>query len=188
MTLSLPLGPTLTLPTALEDPHLWVLAVGLALAFAGGRLYRLAIVGPGIALGAASGFELAGLVGLDARMVAAVCLGILGGALFHVLERLAIAVTGAALVAGLANVGAALLLGAAAPWYVPAAGAVVGLLLFPSVYKRLLGVVTAVLGGLCTAWALGQPDDLRVVGVVAVLGMVVQAAVGARKRRRDQED
>ena len=70
----------------------------------------------------------------------------------------------------------------------PAAGAVVGLLLFPSVYKRLLGVVTAVLGGLCTAWALGQPDDLRVVGVVAVLGMVVQAASGARKRRRDEED
>ena len=175
MRLDLPLGPPLIVPTDPGDPHLWVGLVGLALALAGGRVYRLAIVGPGVALGAAVGVEVAAATGFNGQLLAAACLGLLGGLLFHLVERLAIALCGAWLVGGLANLVGAAVMGAS-PWYVPAAGAVLGLLLFPKVFERLLPLVTACLGGLCAAWALGQPDDLRVAAVVAVAGLIVQSA------------
>ena len=185
MRLDLPFGPPLDLPTDPSDPHLWVGALGLGLAFAGSRLYRLAIVGPGIAIGAVAGLEIAAALDFNAQLVAAGCMGVLGGFIFHFVERLAIALSGAFLVGGAANIGGALVLGHAAPWYVGAAGAVLGLLLFPSLFKRLLPLVTAVIGGLCAAWALGQPDDLRVVAVVAVAGLIVQAITrkGADKEK-----
>lgn len=174
MRVSLPYGPPLLLPTDITDPHLWVGVVGIALAVLGSRLYRLAIIGPGVALGAAAGLEVASATGFEHQLVAACCLGVLGGLGFYLLERVAIALSGAFVVGGLANVGAALYLGQTPEWYVPAAGAVVGVFLFPSLYKRLLPVVTAILGGLCVSWAVHQPEDLRVVGAVALLGLVGQ--------------
>ncbi len=184
MRLDLPFGPALNLPTSPADPHLWVGLVGLALALAGSRLYRLAIVGPGVAVGAMAGLELAGAVGFESRMVAAAVLGVLGGLLAHFLERLAIALGGALLCGGLANLVGAMFWTGELPWFIPAAGAVIGLLAFPSVYKRLLPLVTALMGALCTAWALGRPDDLRVVGFIAVLGLIVQSVGGGDKSKK----
>ena len=186
MRLPLPHGPTVSGPTDLTDPALWVGVVGLCLALLGSRLYRLAVLAPGVALGAALGMEIANRNGFDTQVVAACSLGILGGLAFFLLERVAIALSGAFVMGGLANLAAASLTGGSPEWYVSAAGAVVGMFLFPSLYKRLLPLVSAVLGGLCVAWAVNAPDDLWLVGEVAVVGLVVQLLLG-RKRKAGQE-
>ena len=73
-------------------------------------------------------------------------------------------------------------------WYIPVAGGVVGLFLFPSLYKKLLPVITAIMGGLCVAWSVGAGEDLRVVGSVAAIGVVVQLASGARGKGGGDKD
>ena len=186
MRVPLPYGPTVFVPTDLTDPALWVGLVGLCLALMGSRLYRLAVLAPGVVLGAALGMEIATRNGFDTQVVAACSLGVLGGFAFYLLERLAIALSGAFVMGGLANLGAAAVTGSSPEWYVPTAGAVVGMFLFPSLYKKLLPFVSAVLGGLCVAWALRAPDDLRLVGGVAIAGLLVQLVLG-RKQAGNRE-
>lgn len=172
------------LPESPLDPHLPVGVLGLMLAVAGARFYRLAIVAPGFALGVMAGLEVPG--SQEVKLVAALALGVIGAAVLHLLEKLAVRIGGAFLTAGLAQVATPLVTGQPNEWYVPVAGGVVGLFLFPSLYQKLLPVITAIIGGLCVAWSLGVPEDLRVVGGVAAIGVVIQLALVARKRGGDK--
>ena len=186
MKLDLPGRIRLDLPDSFLDPAVPVGVLGVVLALSGARFYRLAIVAPGFALGVLAGLEVPGSE--QTRMVAAIALGIIGAAVLHLVERFAVRVGSAFLTAGLAQVVAPLVTGEPNAWYVPVAGGVVGLFLFPSLYKKLLPVVTAIMGALCVAWSVGAAEDLRVVGAVAAIGCVVQLASGARGKGGKEKD
>ena len=172
MKLRLPGDLAVTLPDSLLDAHVPVGVLGVMLALAGARFYRLAIVAPGFALGVLAGLQVPGSD--EVRFVSAIALGVICGAVLHLLERVAIAVGGAFLTAGIATVATPLVTHAPNPWYVPLAGGLIGLFFFPTLYKKLLPIITAVMGGLCVAWSLGVPEDLRVVVGVAAVGVLVQ--------------
>lgn len=186
MKIDLPGRVRLDVPDSILDPAVPVGVLGLVLALAGARFYRLAIVAPGFALGVLAGLEVPG--GQEARLIAALSLGVIGAGILHLLEKFAVRIGGAFLIAGVAQVAAPLITGRANEWYVPVAGGIVGLLLFPSLYKRLLPVITAIMGGLCVAWSVGAAEDLRVVGMVSAVGIIVQLASGAKGRGGSDKD
>lgn len=177
-------------PTAfLSDPSgIGRLVVGLAavlLLVAGARLYRLAIVAPGVAAGVLAGLEVMASADPTTRLVAALALGVIGGVLFHLVERLAVSAAGALLLAGLAHALSPLVLTGPEPWYVPVAAALVGVFLFPRLYRTLLPVITAVLGALGVAWAAQRPEDVVLIGGLSVFGLAVQLFFRRRARRKD---
>lgn len=168
-------------PIPLTEPQTLVGLLGVLLLVAGQRLYRLVVIAPGLAAGTMLGLDLSEGHSLGVRIAAVSALAILAAFLLHKVERIAIAAAGAFLAVGLARVGAPLVLDSEPPWYVFAMGGALGLLLFPSLYQRLLVVITPTIGALCLAWALGRPTDLLLVGGLILAGVVVQLALGAKK-------
>ena len=170
--------PALDFSSIMADPsalaRLVVGLLGVLLLVAGARLYRLAIVAPGFAAGVLAGLELMASTDPTTRLVSALALGIIGAVLLHMVERLAVAAAGALLLAGLAHALSPLVLAGPEPWYVPVAAALVGLLLFPRLYKAMLPAITAVLGSLAVAWAVERPEDLVLIGVLSVIGFALQ--------------
>ncbi len=160
--------------TPLEDPVFVMGVVGGALLVAGSRLYKLALIAPGLAAGLLLGLEITAGAGPEIRMVAGLCLGIIGAGVMLLVERLAISLGGAFLVGGLANAITPLVLPGQDAWYVPVAGAVVGLLIFPKMFRSLLFLFTALGGALCIAWAIGRPQDLPIIGGLWLAGTVIQ--------------
>ncbi|MFT5683110.1 MAG: hypothetical protein ACI8RZ_004037 [Myxococcota bacterium] len=160
--------------TPLEDPVFVMGVVGGALLVAGSRLYKLALIAPGLAAGLLLGLEITSGASPEIRMVAGLCLGIIGAGVMLLVERLAIALGGAFLVGGLANAVTPLILPGQDAWYVPIAGAVVGLLIFPKMFRSLLFLFTALGGALCIAWAIGRPQDLPIIGGLWLAGTVIQ--------------
>lgn len=160
--------------TPLEDPVSLVGVVGGALLVAGARLYRLALMAPGLAAGVLLGLQITHGASPELRLVAALCLGIIGAGLVLLAERLAIALGGAFLLGGLANAAAPIVLPGEDAWYVPVAGAVAGLMIFPALFRRLLFIFTALGGALCVAWAMGRPQDLPLIGGLWLAGTVIQ--------------
>ncbi|MEL6349459.1 MAG: hypothetical protein AAFV53_40525 [Myxococcota bacterium] len=160
--------------TPLEDPTLLVGIVGGVLLVAGARLYRLALVTPGLAAGMLLGLELTAGASPEIQLVAGLCLGLCGAGVMLLAERVAVSLGGALLVGGLVNAAAPLLLPGQDAWYIPAAGAVVGLFLFPKLFRALLFVFTSLGGALCVSWAMGRPQDLPLIGGLWLVGTVVQ--------------
>ena len=176
------------------DPKVAVLVVGATLALLGARIYKAAVVLPGFAIGvlavlAATERFAPGVTSPLGLFLAAVALGIVGGAICWFLERIAVMAAGALLAGGLAHALAPLVMGAVTPWYVPVAASLLGLLLFPRLYRALLPVVTPIIGALCIAWALDRPDDLVLIGGVSAVGMIVQIAwSGGGKTKKKGKD
>jgi hypothetical protein len=160
--------------TPLEDPVALIGVVGGALLVAGARLYRLALLAPGLAAGVLLGLEMTRGASPELRLIAGLSLGIIGAGLVMLAERLAIALGGAFLVGGLANAAAPVMLPGHDAWYVPVAGAVLGMFIFPTLYRKLLFIFTALGGALCVAWAMGRPQDLPLVGGLWLAGTVTQ--------------
>ena len=160
--------------TPLEDPVFVMGVVGGALLVAGSRLYRLALIAPGLAAGLLLGLEITTGASPEIRLVAALCLGIVGAGVLLLVERLAIALGGAFLVGGLANAITPLVLPGQDAWYVPVAGAVLGLMIFPKMFRSMLFLFTALGGALCIAWATGHPQDLPLIGGLWLVGTVIQ--------------
>lgn len=182
---------TTTLPSLLNlppleswaDPRTVVAVLGVALILAGARLYRLVIVAPGLALGVFAGLAITAGAPARTQIIAAVALAILGGAGLFFLERMAISLVGAAVTGGVVNAAAPLLMQGPVPWYVPAAGAVLGLFLFPSLFRAALKILTPALGAVGVCWAVGRPDNLLLMGGLTVLGVVVQTLSGGGSSR-----
>lgn len=185
--------PSLT-ELASEAPRVVRVAVGCSgalAAFWGARLYR-----PGLLLGAFG----AGAIGAVGALhvlagwvpaaeepftvaVGSVSMGVVGAAAAHVAHRLALVVLGSlvGLVAGVS------LLGLGLPWWVVPLGAAGGAFLFPRVVHPLLAVMTAAVGAVLLAWALGHPESLPWVGGIWFLGASVQlrggsAVTGSREK------
>jgi hypothetical protein len=167
--------PTL-LAASLADPRLLVGLAGVALAAAGSRFYRVAVIAPGFAIGAVGAAELLGKASFTMRTAAMVGAGLVLGLLFHFVERAAILLTG-------------LVVGAVGTWlfskgvhslpmWAPAAGGLGGLLFFPTLYNRLLPFTTALMGALCIAWAAGKVDSALFIGGITFAGLVIQSIGG----------
>jgi hypothetical protein len=161
------------------DPHLLALVVGMALIVLGARIYRIAVVAPGVAIGVlvvVTGAETfaPGVGSARGIAIAALAMGVVGGAVFWFLERFAVASAGAALVGGLVHVFGPALMGGPVPFYVPIGASLLGLLLFPRVYKALLPLLTPLMGALLVGWGLERLDQPGLVLGLAIGGMLVQ--------------
>ena len=157
------------------DPRLWVGIIGVIMLVRGAQWYRLVIITPGLAIGAWLGVKLTAGSGDQMQILACVALALIGAIGLHLVERLAIAVTGALVLGSLTETFAPTVLGTAAPWYIPAAGALVGLLVFPRIYSSLLPFITSGLGAMCLAWSMGKPRDLLLLGAFTAMGLVAQS-------------
>jgi hypothetical protein len=60
----------------------------------------------------------------------------------------------------------------------------VGVLLFPYLFKPLMRLVTAALGAVLLAWAAGLADDLLVMGALTLVGFLVQMTDALLAKRR----
>ena len=156
------------------DPVVLLAIVGGILLVAGARLYRLAVVAPGLVGGVLIGAEI--MHGADPimRLVAAIGLAAIGAVLMLIVERVSISVTGAFLLSGITHAAAPILLDSQPPWYVPVAAAVVGLLLFPKLFRSLLFVLTSLGGALCLAWAMDRSQELPLICGMWTVGIVIQ--------------
>ena len=72
-----------------------------------------------------------------------------------------------------------------APWYTAPAAGFVGLLLFPSLYRRLLPLVTSAVGAVAIAWAASAEKNLLLISGLTVLGAAIQLGTGGRSRGAD---
>lgn len=151
---------------------------------AGARLYPLVIVAPGFAAGVLAGLALP--LDPSSRGIAAVVLGAVGALLCRFVERIAVVGIGAVVAGSVANAVWPLVTGHPAPWWGPAAGALAGLALFPSMFRAMLLPITAVLGAFLVGWSLGFEAQLPLVGGMALVGAIIQFAT--RKRKDDEDD
>lgn len=176
----------------LETVPTWITGLsGGLLLVAGGRLYKLAVVAPGVIAGVAGALwigETAGLAGTVVA-VAAVVLAVAGAVLCRLLERLAVSAIGVIALAGVTQLAWPLAMnGQAAPWWGVLLGGAVGLLLFPGIFKSLIRWITALLGALMVAWSVGYHENIWVVGGLFLAGCVVQAASGKGRKKGEEED
>lgn len=161
-------------------------AAGLVLAFAGAKLYEVAVVLPGLLLGVTLGVgagQLFGLAPLPTLLAAAIAGGV-GGILAKMFERGALRLVG--FVAGLAGLQLAVVYLAAQPaWWAWLLVAGLGALLMPYVWKLVLAPVTGLLGAALVADAAGFPGNPWLVLGVGVVGTGVQWGLLARKKEED---
>lgn len=160
----------------LLDPRILVGVTGAVLALVGSRVYRFAVVAPGIAIGGWAGHMLSRGQSTTIEIAAMVGLALVLALVFHFAERVAIRTTGAAVGGAIARFVAPWFLhGDPDRWWIPAIGAVIGILTFPYLYQGLLPAITSVLGAFCVAWALERPYDLWILGGVTFAGLLIQS-------------
>lgn len=159
---------------------------GLVLLVAGSRVYRLAVVLPGLLVGLAAGVLAGGALSLAPGAVAILAAvgALAGGLAAHLVERFAIVIAGVLGGLGGAHVAWPLLAGGAAPWWLWPAAAMAGAVVFPVLWKVALVPLTAWLGAVVLVDAIGVPVHPLVVPGVAIVGMFVQWA-GGRKKDED---
>lgn len=172
------------LPANFWDPRLLVGVASAVVLLFGVRLYTLVLVLPGFLVGVLAGIAVTAGTTPKTQAIAALCLGILGAGGLFMVERAAVALVGAVLVAGTVHAVLPLFLGAGAPWYIPAAAAVVGLFLVPRLLRATLRFSTPLLGAIGVAWALGRPQHLPLIGGLVVAGLLFQLLVLSRGRER----
>jgi hypothetical protein len=163
-----------------------LLGGGILLLFVGSRHYKVALVLPAAILGATLIHTVLGPAIPQSVELLAIVVGAVGsGILAALLEAVAVRLAGVLLGGGFslalwpAVVGA----GPQVPWWVPLAGALVGLALFPRLYKAGLRVVVPLLGGLVVSHAIGRPGHLGWVLGLAAAGFALDTAVLARRTR-----
>ncbi len=168
---------------------------GLLLLLAGRRLYRLAIVLPGLVLGLTAGIVLGGALDLPQMVTGLLALacGAVGALLAGFVERTALVLAG--VLAGLGAIQAgwpatALLstsVPAVPPWWAWPAGAVVGALLFPMLWRVAIVALTAWIGAVVLVDVAGFAADPLVVGGLAVFGMIVQTVSGRPPQKKEED-
>lgn len=157
-------------------------AVGLlavVLLCAGARVYRVAVILPGVLLGLLAGAVLAPVLPLPPGTGWMVVAGaaVVGGVAAWAVER-AVVLAAGAMVGLVAGVLAMPLFLAFTPWWAPVVGAIVGALLGPWMYRKALVVVTSALGALALSWAAGWVPGPWNAGVACAVGVLVQTLAG----------
>ena len=158
-------------------PHVLVAAIGLFLLLVGSRFYRFAIVAPGFVAGVFVVRNLpeaiTDLVHFPGKeWVFALVLGGIGAMVLNSLEEWAVRITGAVLAGGLAHIIMPL------PIWIPIGAGIVGAVIFPPFYKKMLPITTSLLGAVCITWSFeslkGPPETLYTAAALAVIGIVAQ--------------
>lgn len=148
---------------------------GILLLGFGARLYRAAILVPGVLLGVWAGSQISALAHLGPApgIVLTVGLAAIGAIACSLVEAAAVALAGA--VMGAVATGPALgALAVAAPWWAPIVGALFGGLLFRYLFDAVLRPATALAGAMIVAWTMQRAGQPWVVGGLAVGGWIVQ--------------
>lgn len=169
-------------------PRIVAGAAGLVLLLAGSRVYRIAVVLPGLLLGLGAGVVIAGALALPPMVTVAVAAvgGLVGAVLAGTIERFAVVVAGVLAGLGAAQVGWPLAASGAPPWWLWPVAALVGAALFPFLWRAALVPLTAWIGAVVVVDVAGvQPHPLVIAGVMLV-GVVAQVAVG--RKRAETED
>lgn len=167
-------------PELLAEPRLLLGVLGVLMLVAGKRLYPLAIMAPGLAGGVMLGIELTPGQPDLTRVLACLGLALVLGFLLRKVERLAIAAAGAFVTVGTAEALSPVVLDRAADWPILLVAGLLGLLLFPRIYERLLVVITPAIGALCLLWALGRHQDLLLLAGLTLVGTVLQLALWSK--------
>lgn len=161
---------------------------GGLLLVAGARLYRLAIVAPGILGGLVFGAAVPVSNDPMTQGIYMVIVGVVGAIACHFLERVAIHAIGAVVTAGVVNAAWPLVTSQVTPWWAPVAAALLGSLLFPTLFKALLKGITALLGAITLAWAAGWSDRLWIMAALAAVGLAIQVGAGRKKTEAQEEE
>ena len=174
-----------TLLALASDGRLLAGAMGVLLMLVGARIYTLAVMAPGFLLGvfgtALALDEFGRKLDELARLGILVAAGGIGAFVSTRIEQLAVRLCGSLLVA--ATTYAVLpMVWPKAPWYAAPAAGFVGLLLFPSLYRRLLPLVTSAVGAVAIAWAASAETNLLLISGLTVLGAAIQLGTGGKSR------
>ena len=154
---------------------------GVLLCLAGARLYRVAVFAPGALLGLVLAEQATRGMDEGLRIGLTLLAAVVGGLLAGVVERLAIAVTGAVVGGWAGWVGWLTTQGAEPDWWIPVICAVGGSIVFPLLFRTSLKLVTPLLGALAIAWGLGRPDSLLLVAGITGVGLAIQLGSGGKK-------
>lgn len=172
---------------AWADGRLLLGGAGVVLLLMGARVYRLALILPGFIAGVLIAGEATQGLPSNIRLFAALVLGLACAFGVHLLERFAVAVAGALVGGGLAQlVGGQVAIGLST-FTLGLLGALVGFLLFPWIYRRLLPFLTSLLGALAVAHAAGRPGDLLLIGGLTLGGTLLQLLLGGRGGKADKK-
>lgn len=162
-------------------------AAGVVLLTAGARVYALAIMAPGFALGLWLAHTYLPDMAPVWRFGITVGAGALGALVTSRVEQLAVRLAGSILVAGTAYAILPLVWTGPVPWYAAPAAGFLGLALFPSIYRRLLPLITSVLGALMLAWSLDRPTDLLLIIGTATVGVLIQLILSRSAKSKDKK-
>ena len=164
------------------DPRILCIVAGVLLMLAGGRLYRLMIVTPGFVAGVLLTTHYAP-AGTDMMKVGIIVgVGLVGALIMHLMEQTALRLIGVALMVGVATAVAPEVFGSQEPWWLNYAAGALGAVGFPIVYRRALPLITSLLGALAVAWALGRETDVWVIGILTVLGAMIQTFISGQTK------
>ena len=155
------------------DPRWMVLALGVILVLFGSRTYKLFLMSPGAVGGVLLALKYSPTGDELTKAGIAVGAGIVGALLMILVEQLALSAVGGALVGGLTlAIGPQFV--SVVPWYAPTIGGLIGAMLFPTIYRRSLRIVTPIVGALAVGLALDRPEDLWLLGGLSLVGIVLQ--------------
>ena len=169
----------------LQLPRGAMALIGVIILLAGARIYPFVIMAPGFALGVALVLSLPIALEPTTLGLTAVIVGAAGAALCRSVERFAIWGIGAVITGTAALWLWPLFRPGEAPWTVSLIGGVLGLLLFPALFRWALKPITATLGAMLITWSLGwQERPLIFAGLLAV-GLVSQLGVFRGKGKEE---
>jgi hypothetical protein len=155
------------------DARWLVLGIGLILVFFGSRTYKLFLMSPGAVVGVLLAVEYSPVGDQMTKAGIAVAAGMAGAVLMIMVEKIALSAAGGALIGGLTLAIGPLFI-KEVPWYAMTIGGLIGAMLFPTIYRRSLRIVTPVMGALAVGLALERPEDLWLLGGLSVVGIVLQ--------------
>ncbi len=163
------------------DPRTACVVIAFLLMFAGSRLYRLMLVGPGFAGGILLAHHYAPAGNDLFKMLVIFGTGLIGALVLHLMEQTAQRVVGVAIAVGVTMALAPQIFGNKIPWYLNYVAGVLGAVGFPIIYERALPLLTALLGALVLAWSIGNERNIWMVALFAIIGTVVQTLSGGRR-------
>ena len=179
------------LSSAASDEARGVSAVlGVLLLLWGPRSKRLVAAAPGILLGALLAASLLSDQSPSTQAGGAAIAGLAGGIVALLIQATALRLAGA-LIGAVTAAAFYPLLGSQAllPWWIPLAGALVGLFLIPRLFRTTLKLLSPVFGAICLCYAAGLDADQQLYGLIgfSLLGYGLQAGLSRRGAKLDTQ-
>jgi hypothetical protein len=148
--------------------------MSLLLLFAGARLYRVAVVLPGVLAGVFVAAALPPTMDFEWRLVIGIVVSLVGGLALFFMEKVGVVLVGGLLTGWLTWVIWPLLVHTPAPWWAVGVGGLAGMIAFPAIFRSAVRWITSALGALLGAWALGYPTNALVILALAAVGVMFQ--------------